>query len=214
MTTTSTRAPGGRIGAMRVPRRRPHRASARRLGLWRVIVWGLLVAMVLGWWAFLRPSSLGGPVTFITVTGVSMEPGMHTDDVAVMYKRNSYATGDVVAFRSTNPQTGVADGPFVIHRIKGGNGDTGFVMRGDNNDWDDPWTPTTDEVAGEMVFFVPNLGAAMRWISQPVNLAALLAAVMTMLVIGGGPSNDAKKRPDEASADESIVPAQRSGSQS
>lgn len=142
--------------------------------------------MALGWWAFLRPSSLGGPLTFITVTGVSMEPGLHTDDVAVMYERDSYTKGDVVAFRASAVPGQSGESAYVIHRIKGGDGTRGFDMRGDNNDWDDPWTPTSEEVAGEMVFFVPKMGVAMRWISQPLHLAALISAVIVALVVAGG----------------------------
>jgi signal peptidase I len=160
--------------------------SSRPRAFRRVTAWGLLVLMVLGWWAFLRPASMGGPLTFITVSGVSMEPRLHTDDLAVMYQRDSYAAGDVVAFRSSALPDQPAEGAFVIHRIKGGNGADGFVMRGDNNDWDDPWTPTTDEVAGEMIFSVPGAGAAMRWITQPFNLASIAAAVTAALIAAGG----------------------------
>jgi signal peptidase I len=147
----------------------------------------VLLALVLGWWSFLRPSVLGGPVTFIVVTGQSMEPGLRTGDLAVLYERENYAKGDVVAFRATPEGGDPGEGAFVIHRIKDGDGEKGFVMRGDNNDWDDLWTPTTDEVAGEMLFSVPNAGVAMRWMSQPVHLAAMLAALMTAMVIGAEP---------------------------
>lgn len=169
------------------PRRPRHRE--RRRPMRRVVAVLVLAAMVLGWWNFLRPSTLGGPLTFIIVTGQSMEPGLHTDDLAVVQARDSYAKGDVVAFRATPPDGGnPAEGAYVIHRIKGGNGDgKGFVMRGDNNDWDDPWRPTTDEVAGEMLFSVPGAGFAMRWISHPIHLGAVLAGLMTAMVVAAPP---------------------------
>ena len=150
----------------------------------QLISWTLIAVLVLGWWMFLRPSSMGGPLTIITVTGESMEPGMHTGDVAVMFERDSYDLGDVVAFRA-NAAPGQDRGAYVIHRVAGGSAADGYVMRGDNNDWDDPWTPTADEVAGEMLFMVPQAGTAMRWISQPFHLAAAMAAVMAGMVAAG-----------------------------
>lgn len=171
------------------------RTAARR----RVVAWLIVVALLAGWWTFLRPSSMGGPLTIITVTGESMEPGLHTGDVAVMYHRDSYDVGDVVAFRSTTPDAS-GKGPYVIHRIAGGNGEDGFLMRGDNNDWDDPWTPTADEVAGEMQYSLSNVGAAMRWISQPFHLAALMASVMIGLILAGGKPKEQIDTADEPEA--------------
>jgi len=150
------------------------------------VAWLLLAVIAVSWWAFLRPAPLGGPLTLITVTGVSMEPTMHTDDLAVIYARGDYVVGDVVAFRAAAVPGQDGSSAHVIHRVVGGDGDRGYAMRGDNNDWDDPWTPTRDEVAGRMILLVPNAGVVMRWISQPVHIAALLAGVATTLVLSGG----------------------------
>lgn len=159
----------------------------------RAVSWTLLALVALGWWAFLRPSSLGGPVTFITVTGSSMEPGMHTDDLAVMYRKDSYQVGDVVAFRATPEGGRTGNGAFVIHRIKGGSAADGFVTRGDNNDWDDPWAPTADEVAGEMVLHLPGYGVATRWLAQPAHFAAVMAGLFAAAVVGG--PRDTRREP-------------------
>lgn len=144
----------------------------------------LLVAVALGWWAFLRPSVLGGPMTFVTVTGVSMEPRFHTGDLAVVYERDDYQTGDVIAFRAEAVPG--KPGAHVIHRIVGGDAAAGYVTRGDNNDWDDPWRPTLDEVTGELLFSVPSLGSGVRWLAQPIHLAAVLAGLVATLVMFGG----------------------------
>ncbi|MDZ7673788.1 MAG: signal peptidase I [Acidimicrobiales bacterium] len=138
-----------------------------------------------------------GPVTFITVTGVSMEPGMHTDDVAVMYERGSYGHGDVVAFRASAAPGQSGQGAYVIHRIVGGTGEDGFVMRGDNNDWDDPWTPTSDEIAGERLFVVPGIGSAMRWVAQPMHLAALVGAMTVALLVADPKTSSSRISGDE-----------------
>lgn len=189
------------------------RARARRRAtVRRAVAWTVVVALVAGWWMFLRPASLGGPVTFITVAGVSMEPGMHTDDVAVMYERDSYSHGDIVAFRASATPGQDGQGAYVIHRIVGGNADDGFVMRGDNNDWDDPWTPTGDEITGKKLLLVPGLGTVTRWLAQPVNLAALVSAMMVALVITDPkPSRARPGRDEEPSQDPTDEPDEPDG---
>lgn len=46
------------------------------------------------WYAVLGPSTLGGPTTLVQVTGESMEPGMHTGDLAVVRTADNYGDGD------------------------------------------------------------------------------------------------------------------------
>lgn len=151
----------------------------------------IVVAALIGaWWAWLRPAFIAdGPVQLIIVSGKSMEPGLHTGDLAVLYRQDSYASGDVVAYRSgrTPGDDAVGRGPFVIHRITGGNATAGFVLRGDNTSADDPWQPTLEDVAGEMVVSVPNVGTAVNWLSRPVHAGALLASVFVALVIASEP---------------------------
>jgi signal peptidase len=168
------------------------RTSNRR----RVIATALLVLMTLGWWAFLRPSSMGGPLTFITVSGHSMEPGLYTGDLAVLYGQESYHRGDVVAYHATALPGESRQGPFVIHRIKGGDPRHGFVTRGDNNHWDDPWKPTADQVAGKMILSIPNVGVALTWVARPFNLAGVMAALMAGLVVAGGARKESECSPE------------------
>lgn len=172
--------------------------SSRRQTLRRGAAVIVLVALLAGWWALLRPSLLGGPVTLVTVTGVSMQPRFHTGDLAVVYERDSYQVGEVIAFRAE----AVPDQPgaHVLHRIVGGDPSTGYVTRGDNNDWDDPWRPTAETVSGELVFSVPGVGSAVRWLSQPTHLAAIFGGVMASLVMFGGKPT-AARRTDDQSAD-------------
>lgn len=161
------------------------RGLVRRWTLRRAIAAALLLVLALGWWTLLRPSALGGPLTLVTVTGVSMEPGLHTGDLAVVHKRGGYEVGEVIAFRS-EPVPGKPGGAYVIHRIASGDSTNGYVTRGDNNDWDDPWDTTNDQVAGEMLFSVPDLGSGVRWLAQPVHLGAILAALVSGLTMVGG----------------------------
>jgi signal peptidase I len=137
------------------------------------------LAIVAAWWAFLRPSSVGGPLTLVTVTGTSMQPRFQTGDLAVMRDAETYHRGDVVAFRAEVVPG--ERGAFVIHRVVGGGAASGYVLQGDNNDWRDPWHPTAQEVTGRLWFSVPGGGTVVRWLSRPVHAAALMAAVVAGL---------------------------------
>ena len=183
----------------------------------KVFSW-ILVAVVLGGWAlFLRPVFLGGPASYVMVTGMSMEPRMHTDDLIVTRRDGGYRRGDIVAFRVPEGEPGA--GATVIHRVVGGNGIDGYVTRGDNRELSDQWHPTDAEVEGRMLFLVPKAGAVIAFVRAPLGIA-LIAAVLVFLVIvldkssgspapsvrGSGPLQKLRHpRRSEAGADDPIA---------
>ncbi|MFC5382705.1 signal peptidase I [Aquipuribacter nitratireducens] len=179
MATVLAPAPLGRHVAGPGGRQR-RRASRRRL-----VAWLLVLVLAAGWFVLLRPVTLGGPLTLVLVSGRSMEPGMHTGDLAVVHARAPWKgepdVGDVVAFRV--PQED-GRGPVVIHRIIERTGDD-LVLRGDNNAWVDPWPLTTDDVVGELVLHSPGAGDVVELVARPVNAAALVAALVAFLVLTG-----------------------------
>src|SRR3546814_11465444 len=59
----------------------------------------LLVALLLGWWTYLRPPSLGGSTSFVMVAGESMEPTYHTGYLVLVRKRERYQVADGVSFK-------------------------------------------------------------------------------------------------------------------
>lgn len=143
----------------------------------------LLLIVLAAWAAFLRPASLGGPLSLVMVSGQSMEPTMQTGDLAVVFVRPEYGPGDVVAFRPQNAATNEPTTSMVIHRIVGGDAQHGFITQGDGNDWADPWEIPRTNVAGEMLFFVPGAGHLLARVMDPVTLGALFAAVTVFLVL-------------------------------
>ena len=159
------------------------RSPARSGGVARLAVRSLLLlAAAFGWYVTLAPNSLGGPVGVIWVSGTSMEPTMHTGDLAVVYERSSYDVGDVVAFE-------IPGGGTVIHRIIEVTGD-GYRFQGDNREFADPWVLDEDAIIGEQVALVPRAGDVVTQLGQPPVMAASVAAMVLLWALG-------RRRPDE-----------------
>lgn len=144
-----------------------------------------LVAGLAGWVLFLRPTSLGGPATWVIVSGASMEPGLSTGDLVIARRDDSYTAGDVVAFRVPDSEPGA--GATVIHRIRSGSGTTGFVTQGDNRSSVDLWRPLTGDVQGRQWLHIPRLGALITVLASPVGVGAAAALLVFLYVITGGP---------------------------
>lgn len=147
-----------------------------------------VVLILAGWWFWFRPEALGGTTTLVTVSGISMEPGMYTGDLAIVRKTGDYDAGDVVAFRV--PTEDGEQGGVVIHRIVGGDAESGFRMRGDNNDWHDPWRPRPEDVTGELWLHVPGGGRIVTTMADPLVAGATFAAMTTFVIVLGGGRKD------------------------
>lgn len=152
------------------------RTVACRVGL------GLALVLAALWFVFLRPAPLGGPGTYVIVSGESMLPSLHTGDLVVALKARSYDRGDVVVFRV--PRGTPGGGTPVIHRIVSGSTGGGFVLRGDNRQFRDPWLPTAAELDGKAVFTVPKVGLVLAFLHAPLGLA-LAAGLFTFLLVAG-----------------------------
>jgi signal peptidase I len=159
----------------------------------------LLAAMLLMWFAVLRPSVMGGPATYVWVSGISMEPTLHDGDLAVIRVREVYRRHDVVAFRVPRGQPGA--GAIVIHRIVRGSAEEGFVTQGDNKDVVDMWRPRTRDIIGGLWFRLPRAAVALRPLRDRETFAAFVAAFSVFLfLLGGGPTERRRASPEGASA--------------
>ena len=144
----------------------------------------LVLAVATG---FVLSQVFGGPVGYVIVSGRSMEPLLHTHDLALVVRRGSYGQGDVVAFRV--PESDPAAGSVVIHRIVGGSSRDGYVTQGDNRDGRDPWRPVSEDVVGRMAFHVPHLGRIPAFLASPLGMA-LAAALVCFLLVARTPQRD------------------------
>jgi len=138
----------------------------------RAVSLGAFCAFAAIWALFLRPQSLGGPISNIAVSGNSMLPTFHSGDFLIVKKEDSYAVGDIVVY--SIPADDVGAGRRVVHRIVGGES-SGFEMKGDNNAAIDPWRPTQSQIVGQVWFRVPGLAFILSYLRNPGILAAAIA---------------------------------------
>jgi signal peptidase len=145
----------------------------------------MFVALVAAWAVFLRPAFLGGPATYVIVAGRSMEPTLRTGDLVVAFREPTYRRGDVIAYRIMKNRAGA--GTLVIHRIVGGSARDGYVTRGDNRRYRDPWHPKPADIAGKMSVHARRLGMIPVFSHTTLGMA-LIAALAAFLVLRGGAS--------------------------
>ena len=139
------------------------------------------IALATAWALTLRPTSLGGPATYVVVRGDSMLPDFHTGDLVVLQAASSYGAGDVVGYRVPDGEIGA--GHVVVHRIVDGDGSEGYTVEGDNNPAPDPWQPRTGDVAGRVWLLVPGLGRIITLVHQPTIAGALAASLLVMCLV-------------------------------
>lgn len=131
------------------------------------------IGLAVAWFLLLRPIALGGPASYHIVSGTSMEPALHPKDLVIALAQSDYSVGDVVVLRVPDDQP--LAGSLVVHRIVGGDGTSGFVVKGDNKPAPDPWRPTKSDIVGRSWIELPGGGAVVMMIRRPTTLAALLA---------------------------------------
>ena len=164
----------------------PHGAGVRpqrRYGRTVVLIAAeLAVVAALGWYCL--PQRLGGSAAWVMVSGTSMLPRLHTGDLVLVEHRSSYHVGEVVAYRV--PQGEVGAGYVVIHRIIGGNGRTGWRMKGDNRTAPDLWYPTDHDVIGSKLLRIPHAWFVLRLLHMPLLLSLMAAFAAFFLLAFGG----------------------------
>ena len=158
--------------------------SSRRWTLKRVLSWTVTIVLVVGWFVFLRPSALGGPAGYVTVSGESMEPTMYDGDFVITRERSDYEVGDVLVYRIEEEEVGA--GGLVIHRVIGGSIEEGFKTQGDNRDQPDLWYPTAKDIVGEVWIEIPRLGQWLPILRSPIVVAAVAALLAFGYVMGSG----------------------------
>ena len=173
------------IGGVLEPRLRV--PAGMRIGFGRANK-ALTLALVVIWVLFLRPTFLGGPATYVLVSGTSMEPALSSGDLVLTARKAAYVRGDVIVYRIPADQPGA--GALVIHRVIGGSTTAGYVTRGDNRESKDPWRPKAEDISGATRLHVPRIGLLFSFLQTTTGLA-FVAGFVTFLVARGS-----KREPD------------------
>ena len=144
-------------------------APPRRRRLARQLL-GLGVRGALAW--VLWPASLGGATRSIVVGGHSMEPEYHIGDIVIL-RPGGPAVDEIVVFDPPLEE----DHPLVVHRIVGGDEESGWVTQGDNNPEPDPWLIHAGDVKGRVAFLIPQGHRGIALLGSPMVLALILGAM-------------------------------------
>ena len=148
----------------------------------------LTIAAVVFWTMFLRPQSLGGPASYVLVSGKSMLPLYHTGDLVLVERQSSYHVGDVIAYRV--PKGDPMAGAQVIHRIIGGEAKRGFLVQGDNRTAPDVWRPTQKDIVGAKALKIPNAVVVLQYLRSPLLLGLLAAFFVFVSVLTRGDTEE------------------------
>lgn len=146
----------------------------------------LIITLVVAW-TILAPIQFGGQVAYVIVNGNSMWPALHWDDLVILRRASTYQVGDIVAYH--DPKVGP-----VIHRIIKQESDH-FVLKGDHNDFIDPYHPTQAELIGKLWIRLPIVGCYTEQIRTPQILTLLAAVVGTIaMTTAMTPTKDSKNK--------------------
>jgi signal peptidase I len=142
-------------------------------------------ALLDAFWAFLAPQQIGGRCIYVIVSGNSMEPFMHTGDLAILRQSDDYQPGQVVVYR--HPKLG-----SVIHRIIAERRGR-YILQGDNNAWIDSFLPSNQDIEGALWLHLAGAGKVLRGFRTPLG-AVLLAGVIGVFLFW--PDQPERANPD------------------
>jgi signal peptidase I len=143
------------------------------------------------WLVFLRPPFLGGNSSYVIVNGPSMQPTLEHGDIAVLYKKETYTPGEVVAFQ--------AEGGIAIHRVHSRD-EQGYMTKGDNKDATDPWLLQDENIIGSLVLKVPAAGKLFFGGWGHVVFGSTVGLLLTVAIFwrSGPPDGEAARSVPEA----------------
>ncbi len=128
-------------------------------------------------WIVFAPTQFGGKATYLVISGISMEPRFHDNDLVILYKASNYQVGDIAAYYD-----GITGGA-IIHQIIAQEDDR-FILQGINNSWIDPYHPTQTDMLGKFWLHLPSGGKLVTRIQAlPLWIKSTLAAGLIILII-------------------------------
>ncbi len=132
------------------------------------------------------------PSVAVAVRSWSMEPGMTRGDlvfISPVSENTNLEKGDVIVFRSEDD--GIRD--WTLHKIVGGDKESGFITQGDNNDYIDQdrsnyppvkqeWIAGVVPTIGSTPIKIPRIGHLPLWLGDNLNSTNLIPISLVILV--------------------------------
>ena len=156
--------------------------KAQKPATWRRVVAGILYGVSGVFVTTLVVLGLTGTLYFRVVLTESMMPTIRPGDVVVTISDNVVEPklDDVVVYVATRFD-GTPVAPFA-HRIIGGNADSGWIVKGDNNPNADVQQPTEKDIDAVVVAVWPGIGKFFN--GQVLALMALLVVAIWLVISG------------------------------
>jgi signal peptidase I len=120
-------------------------------------------------------AQLTGILVLRNVATGSMRPGIRPGDIEVTVSPSYFHVhkGQIAIYQAKSPSGQIIG--LVGHRIVGGNGKSGWVMKGDANPYADTQHPTTSQLQGIVVAILPRVG---KYFNLKVAVYGLLGLVI------------------------------------
>ena len=145
------------------------------------------IILIAALWILFAPTKIGGGISYVVVNGNSMEPSFHVGDLILAREQNVYSVDELVVYQ--HPRIG-----YVFHRIIDKDFEGAFILKGDNNSWEDTYRPMPEEVVGRLWLHIPKLGKIMQRLRSPFAFAMLILGFIVFALIFVFPKENKKRR--------------------
>lgn len=107
----------------------------------------------------------------------SMEPTININDVVISKKveKQEIKTGDVITF--------LQDGEVITHRITQIDDDGNYTTKGDNNNIEDTFKITYENIEGKHILTIPYLGKIVQMLDNKIVFLVITLIVLIFIFI-------------------------------
>lgn len=121
-------------------------------------------------------------LTSYAVLSGSMEPSIHTGSVVFVKSTSEYKIGDVVTFKTNNPDK--IPTTHRVHEMRAISGVERYVTKGDANDDIDSRELSKPDIIGKVTFSIPFLGYLTSAVRTPAGFIVVILIPAALIVIG------------------------------
>jgi len=136
---------------------------------WIVVIFLITISVVIIFSSFSKNKS----INILTVQSGSMEPNIKLGSVVVVKNSNDYKIRDVITYISDDNSS-----TTTTHRINAieyeDDGSPKYITKGDANNVEDGGKIDKNQVLGKVIFNIPYLGYAIKFVKAPIGLIIFL----------------------------------------